>query len=100
MRRPVVLAIVLFLMSATRPAAAETLRCGSVLIQEGAEASYVLAKCGDPTSKQIIREPDQRARAMCLGGATPETSRDGTPEVQLTPAVVILGDTAPVASWQ
>jgi Protein of unknown function (DUF2845) len=67
MRRPVVLAIVLFLMSATRPAAAETLRCGSVLIQEGAEASYVLAKCGDPTSKQIVREPVYSAEGYATG---------------------------------
>ena len=57
MRRACYLAIILFLLSVMRPAAAETLRCGSVLIEEGAQASYVLAKCGDPTSKQIIREP-------------------------------------------
>lgn len=56
-RHPAVLAIVLLLINATRPAAADTLRCGSVLIQEGVQASYVLAKCGDPTSTQIIREP-------------------------------------------
>jgi hypothetical protein len=67
MRPHALLAIVLLLVSATRPAAAETLRCGSVLIQEGAEASYVLAKCGDPTSKQIIREPVYSAEGYATG---------------------------------
>ncbi len=51
------LAIVALLLGAMSPAAADTLRCGSVLIQDGTEAAVVLAKCGEPASKQIIREP-------------------------------------------
>jgi Protein of unknown function (DUF2845) len=31
-------------------APAETLRCGSVLIQTGDDARYVLEKCGEPTA--------------------------------------------------
>ncbi|OLB09927.1 MAG: hypothetical protein AUH10_13350 [Gammaproteobacteria bacterium 13_2_20CM_66_19] len=42
----------LFILAVTlmiQPALADTLRCGSVLIEVGADASYVLAKCGEPT---------------------------------------------------
>ena len=67
MRQHALLASVLLLVGATRPAAAETLRCGSVLIQEGAEACYVVAKCGDPTSKQVIREPVYSAEGYATG---------------------------------
>ena len=70
MRQTSLLTIVLFLVSAARPAAAETLRCGSVLIQEGAQASYVLAKCGAPTSKKTITEP---VYARALNGNIYET---------------------------
>ena len=38
-------------------ASADTLRCGSYLIQEGDDASSVLAKCGEPTQKSTITEP-------------------------------------------
>jgi hypothetical protein len=34
----------------TQPSLAETLRCGSVLIQPGDDARYVLEKCGEPAS--------------------------------------------------
>jgi len=32
---------------------AETLRCGSVLIQPGDDARYVLEKCGEPLSRTL-----------------------------------------------
>jgi Protein of unknown function (DUF2845) len=38
-------------------ATAETLRCGSYLIQEGDDASSVIAKCGQPTERTTITEP-------------------------------------------
>lgn len=45
------------------PAHADTLRCGSVLVQPGDMASYVLAKCGAPESKSEIHEPIMARRA-------------------------------------
>jgi hypothetical protein len=36
---------------------AETLRCGSSLIQEGATAGAVLEKCGQPSGKETFTEP-------------------------------------------
>jgi Protein of unknown function (DUF2845) len=47
----------IFLAEACCVASADTLRCGSYLIQEGDDASSVLAKCGEPTEKSTIREP-------------------------------------------
>jgi Protein of unknown function (DUF2845) len=38
-------------------ATAGTLRCGSYLIQEGDDASSVLAKCGEPTQRTTITAP-------------------------------------------
>jgi hypothetical protein len=40
-----------------RPAAADTLRCGSSLIEVGSSVDEVLAKCGTPTSSTVITEP-------------------------------------------
>jgi Protein of unknown function (DUF2845) len=39
------------------PVHAETLRCGSSLIQEGMSQSYVVEKCGAPDSKMESTEP-------------------------------------------
>jgi hypothetical protein len=36
---------------------ADTLRCGSSLIQEGMSQSYVVEKCGAPDSKMELTEP-------------------------------------------
>jgi hypothetical protein len=38
-------------------AQAETLRCGSSLIAEGAAQAYVREKCGEPDSKMDLTEP-------------------------------------------
>jgi Protein of unknown function (DUF2845) len=42
-------------------ALADTLRCGSKLVEEGESAQAVLAKCGEPASKEV-RTEDVRAR--------------------------------------
>jgi hypothetical protein len=39
------------------PAVADTLRCGSVLIQPGDDARYVLEKCGEPTMMPSVAVP-------------------------------------------
>jgi len=39
------------------PAAADTMRCGSSLISEGATQGEVLQKCGEPDSRAQISEP-------------------------------------------
>jgi hypothetical protein len=36
---------------------ADTLRCGSSLISEGANQSFVREKCGEPDSKMEVTEP-------------------------------------------
>jgi len=38
-------------------ATADTLRCGSYLIQEGDDGFSVLAKCGEPTKRMTIVQP-------------------------------------------
>jgi hypothetical protein len=43
--------------AAMQPAAADTLRCGSVLIQPGDDALYVLEKCGGARSLAPIVHP-------------------------------------------
>jgi hypothetical protein len=39
------------------PAGADTMRCGSSLIAEGATQGEVLQKCGEPDSRAEIAEP-------------------------------------------
>ena len=38
-------------------AQADILRCGSVLVESGASAAFVIEKCGQPTSKTKVTEP-------------------------------------------
>ncbi len=56
----------LILAFAIPAAQADTLRCGSKLIQQGDTAGKVLERCGEPTNKQVITEPVRAATA--LGG--------------------------------
>jgi hypothetical protein len=39
------------------PAGAETLRCGSALIQPGDDARYVLEQCGEPLALALSSDP-------------------------------------------
>ena len=49
--RPVMLALACVGFAVMQqPAAADTLRCGSVLIEPGDDALYVIENCGEPTS--------------------------------------------------
>jgi hypothetical protein len=57
MRTAAIFWILVFLAQPCSVASADTLRCGSYLIQEGDDASSVLAKCGEPTQKSTISEP-------------------------------------------
>jgi hypothetical protein len=52
-----ILALGLATVALTQPAAADTLRCGSSLVQVGDPLETVLKKCGEPTSRQTITEP-------------------------------------------
>ncbi len=57
MRLICILGTSLVLSAITQPAAADTLRCGSYLIQVGSPATDVLNKCGNPTSTTTVSEP-------------------------------------------
>jgi hypothetical protein len=52
-----IVAAILLLATASFAVHAETLRCGSSLISEGASQGYVFEKCGEPDSKQEVTEP-------------------------------------------
>jgi hypothetical protein len=54
MRPVMTLALACAGFAAAQAALAETLRCGSVLIEPGDDAWYVLEKCGDPTSTMPV----------------------------------------------
>jgi len=54
--RPLLLTFLLILLPCSG-ATADTLRCGSHLIQNGDDAFSVIDKCGEPTNRQIITEP-------------------------------------------
>jgi hypothetical protein len=55
--RRMMLALVCVGFAPMQPAAADTLRCGSVLIEPGDDALYVLEKCGEPSSLVTITQP-------------------------------------------
>ena len=59
-RSPSWLALVSVFMALVFPytsATAQTLRCGSYLIQVGDDAFSVIAKCGNPTQRTTLSEP-------------------------------------------
>ena len=55
MRAP--LLFILTVLAPVTAASADTLRCGSHLIQEGDDAFAVIAKCGEPTERMTLTEP-------------------------------------------
>ena len=57
MRPVITLALACAGFAAAQAALAQTLRCGSVLIQPGDDARYVLEKCGAPTAWTAITLP-------------------------------------------
>lgn len=68
--------ITLAVAAASAPAFAETLRCGSSLIQEGDTQGYVQDKCGEPDSKQTYTEPVLARRENGTSYEVGTTSRD------------------------
>jgi hypothetical protein len=67
-RSPGSAAILIALSAIAAPVVqADTLVCGNKLIEEGESASQVLAKCGEPTSKEVRTEP---VRARNAAGGT------------------------------
>jgi hypothetical protein len=57
-------------------ARADTLRCGSKLIQVGANQGYVTEHCGAPDSKETFTEPVYVRRIDGTTYQSGETSRD------------------------
>lgn len=68
--------IPLIFAAASAPAFADTLRCGSSLIQEGDTQGYVQDKCGEPDSKQTYTEPVYARREDGTTYEVGTTSRD------------------------
>jgi hypothetical protein len=74
-------ALPLFILAVVFPytsATAETLRCGSYLIQEGDDAFSVIDKCGAPTNRTTITEP---VYASAADGGTYPTGAVATSEL-------------------
>jgi hypothetical protein len=78
-----------------QPAVADTLRCGSALIQPGDDARFVLEMCGEPSSGPTI---DGAASTGDINGNV-YSSRGGERagrwryrRVGRFPAVVVIGD--------
>jgi hypothetical protein len=76
--------------------AADILRCGSYLIQEGDDAFSVIAKCGEPTERMTIAEP---LYASSDGGGSYPTGQVGYRQVwrydrgpMKFPAVINIAD--------
>ena len=57
MRPVVTFALACAGLAAAQATLAETLRCGSVLIQPGDDAWYVLEKCGEPSAWTAVVVP-------------------------------------------
>lgn len=97
---PLTLALVCASVMQIRPASADTLRCGSALIETGDDAGYVLEKCGEPN---LMRGPKGAVSApgawVYYPAATLRTDRwryhRGTGKF---PTVLIMGDDGRVAA--
>ena len=75
MRSNISALIVLSLISASAPA--ESMRCGSSIVDETTSAAMILKKCGEPQSKQV-RTEDVYAPAL-QGG----TRKNGTRTIEV-----------------
>lgn len=69
-------AAVVLLMGLASAAHADTLRCGSKLIQVGANQGYVTQHCGEPDSKETFTEPVYVRRIDGTTFQSGTTSRD------------------------
>jgi hypothetical protein len=61
-RSLLLLGFAVFGLALLEPASANTLRCGSVLIEPGDDAAYVLEHCGVPTLSSQPNESSYRTR--------------------------------------
>jgi len=62
MRRLILLSLALLAGTIALPSRADTLRCGSKLIQVGATRGEVIAKCGEPDFVENVEEPVRARR--------------------------------------
>lgn len=67
MHARIALPALILMASAATAVRADTLRCGSKLVEPGESAAAVLAQCGAPTSRELITEP---VRARTPAGGT------------------------------
>jgi hypothetical protein len=83
------------------PALAETLRCGSALIEPGDDAAYVLKNCGQPNSTDPISGPALTPEFSLNPGAIFRAARWRYDRgIGKFPAVVVIGDDGRVEDIQ
>lgn len=96
---PVTLALACASLTQIRPASADTLRCGSALIEPGDDAGYVLEKCGEPNLRRGFRGPGSTPTSWVYYPAADRAGlwryHRGTGQF---PAVLIMGDDGRVAA--
>jgi hypothetical protein len=88
-------------LASIRPASADTLRCGSALIESGDDAGYVLEKCGEPNLRRVPKVPASTTGVWVYYPAPIRADRwryhRGTGKF---PTVLIMGDDGRVAAIQ
>ena len=75
------------------PAAADTFRCGTILIQPGDDARFVLEKCGEPTLGPSSEAPGFAGNAIAYWNGVTRAARwryhRGSGQF---PVVLVIGD--------
>jgi hypothetical protein len=92
MRPVVTFALACAGLAAAQATLAETLRCGSVLIQPGDDAWYVLEKCGEPSAWTAVVVPAMVSGAVYHVGLTRADRWLYHRNFGQFPAVLTIGD--------
>ena len=99
---PLTLALACAALARVQPASADTLRCGSALIEPGDDAGYVLEKCGEPNSRRRSGSSVSTQQRWAYYPAAPLRAdrwryHRGTGKF---PTMLIMGDDGRVAAIQ
>ena len=80
------------------PVSADTLRCGSVLVETGDDAGYVLKNCGEPNSAPAVTGPLSRGGLYAPAEVFRANRWRYDRGPGKFPAVVVIGDDGRVAA--